>query len=82
MRLFTFAIVFLLCGVFFVISEKGLNVAKTSDLPILGKEYGNWVISTVQNSIILVGNVVKGEWIPNFGSEKTTINNSVIENKS
>ncbi len=78
MRLLTFAVVFLLCGVFFIISEKGLNVARTNDLTILGKEYGEWVISAVQNTITIAGNAVKGEWIPSF-EEK--INNSNMSRK-
>ena len=82
MRFLTFTIVFLLCGVFFIISEKGLNVAKTSDLSVLGKEYGNWVISTVQNTMTLAGNAVKGEWIPNLEKETEKINDSNITNKS
>ena len=51
-------------GVFFIISEKGLNVANTKDLVILKNDYGNWLMSTAKNSASFVGQVIKMDWLP------------------
>ena len=80
MRWITFLVVFLLAVVFFVISEKNLNVANPGDLKILGSAYGDWVVSAVTGSVSFVGDIVNGDWIPDSGSNSTGSNLS--ENSS
>ena len=73
MRLITIIVVFLLMGVFFIISEKGLNVASPKDLLILKNDYAGWLMNTAKNSATFVGQIIKMDWLP-----KSTENNQVV----
>ncbi|MEK6918500.1 MAG: hypothetical protein AABW73_00505 [Nanoarchaeota archaeon] len=84
MRFFTIIIVFLLVGVFFIISEKGLNVASSSDLKILKSDYSSWLLTTAKNSAFFVGQAIKMEWLPetNMSDSSLGIIESNDSNKS
>jgi hypothetical protein len=79
MRILTFLVIFLLMGVFFIISEKKLNVAAGEDLNILKGEYGKWLTQTAKNSASFLGHVVKMEWLPS--STKDGISYELNESK-
>lgn len=64
MRILTIITIFLLIGVFYIISEKKLSVASTQDLQILKSDYGEWVLNTAKTSVGLVGQAIKMEWLP------------------
>lgn len=82
MRLLTIMTIFLLIGVFFIISEKRLNVADTTDLKVLKNDYGKWLINTAKSSAVFVGQVIKMEWLPNTKGDEKLLEVNKTENAS
>ena len=56
--------IILLIGGIFIITGHGYNLAKKSDSNEFVKSFSGWVVRVATNSVNLVGNAIKMDWIP------------------
>lgn len=67
MKLLMFLIFFLLIGAFFIISNENIRMNSQENVDRFFNLYGEWIDSLTSNSQVVVGHVVKMEWLPNEG---------------
>jgi len=67
MKIFMFIIVFLLIGAFFIISNQEIRLNTSENMGIFFKEYASWIDNLSGNGKVVLGYVVKMEWLPNQG---------------
>ena len=60
-----FIILFLLVGAFFIISNENLRLNNQENVDLFLDLYTDWASSLVTNSGVVLGYVVKMEWLPN-----------------
>jgi len=67
MKLLMLLIFFLLIGAFFIISNENIRMNSQENVDRFFDLYGEWIDSLTSNSQVVVGHVVKMEWLPNEG---------------
>ena len=63
-RTILFIIIFFLLGGFFIISNQSLYLLNPLQTEIFLKTYFNWIGSLFENTINILGNAIKSEWLP------------------
>ena len=61
--LIVFIIILIAVGLFMIVS-RDYNLAKKADSNSFIKSYSGWAIKVAENSISLVGNAIKMDWLP------------------
>jgi hypothetical protein len=64
MKILLFVVIFLLLGAFFIIGENNLSLKNSDARMELGRLYFSWIRHVFDNSRVLVGYVVKLNWLP------------------
>ena len=65
MKTLMFIILFLLIGAFFIISNENIKLDNKENINHFFKLYGKWFDRLTENSGVVLGYVVKMEWLPN-----------------
>ena len=79
MRVYVLAMVFLLMGAFFIISNGNLHMNRAYDVGIFMKSYYLWFGSLFDNAKGMTAYVVKSEWLPD--SDKIIVENNTNSSK-
>lgn len=74
MRLAFVIILLLLLGAFFIISNENINLNDDNGLNDLGDAYYVWAAGVFDNMVILIGDVIKSDWLPD--GSNATVNSS------
>ncbi|GEM_PF-2625184 len=64
MKILLLIIIFLLIGVFFIISQNNLALSKEGRIKELFSLYIPWLIDGGENIVQLSGQIIKLEWLP------------------
>lgn len=67
MKTFLFIMLFLFIGAFFIISNEEIALDSSENVNLFFSEYGEWIDSLFGNGKVVVGYVVKMEWLPGEG---------------
>ena len=71
MRVLMVLVMFLLFGLFFIVSNQGLKLGVEEDRVALGRAYYSWAENLFDGGVEVTGYVVNSEWIPsNKSSDK------------
>ena len=62
-----FLIMFLLIGAFFIIANENIRLNNSENVDLFFSQYGEWIDSLFGNGKVVVGYVVKMEWLPGEG---------------
>jgi len=64
MKVLMFVIMFLLIGAFFIISNENIRLNSRENADLFFKSYIGWIDNLIGNGGVVVGYVVKMEWLP------------------
>ena len=75
MKTLIFLVTFLFIGAFFIISNENIKLNTPENVDLFLKKYALWIDDLLGNGKIVVGYVVKMEWLPD--ENVSIINNSL-----
>ena len=67
-KLLVFAVVFLLIGAFFIISQQKLDLKEKQGQAAFLKSFGNWIGNMGKNTLTITANIIKLDWLPDTNS--------------
>ena len=67
MKILMFVILFFLIGAFFIISNENIKMNSSENVDAFFDKYVAWMDDLADNGKLVIGFVVKSEWLPNEG---------------
>jgi len=67
-KLLVFAVVFLLIGAFFIVSQQKLDLKEKQGQVTFLKSFGNWIGNIGKNTLKITANIIKLDWLPDTNS--------------
>ena len=64
MKILMFVILFLFIGAFFIISNEKIKINNSENVNLFFEKYVAWMDDLADNSKIVIGYVIKSEWLP------------------
>jgi hypothetical protein len=67
-KILVFAVVFLLIGAFFIVSQQKLDLKEKQGQVTFLKSFGNWIGDIGKNTLTITANIIKLDWLPDTNS--------------